>query len=317
MIIARENNAGPQDNGGLIYVAGIARCGSTLFGLALGMADDHIFVGELRSIWDEGVRRNFLCNCGVPFHECSFWSAVMDEAYGGMDACLSRNIHQLSEKIVKKTAFRDIFDPSRRSASLQRDIDTLNAETLTLHQAIRKISGKSWIVDISKNANCAWMNSALYGPKLKLISLTRDPRGVAFSMTRVKFKPENRDPSATLNRARPWASARKWVKRHREIERLSGQAEVTHLTYEEFLQDTPSALAKVFDQEQVEQVLEGLGAAAIERPMSHAVAGNPHRFQKSGLVLKLDEEWKTGLALKDRLIVQAIAAPLMRKYGYH
>ena len=240
----------------------------------------------------------------------------MDEAYGGMDACLRRNIHQVSERIIKKTAFRDVFEPSRRSASLQRDIDTLNAETWTLHQAIRKVSGKSWIVDTSKNTSCAWMSSNLYGSALKLISLTRDPRGVAFSMKRVKFKPENRDPSATLNRARPLAAVRKWVKRHREIERLATQIDVTRLTYEEFLHDTPSALAKVFDQEQVEQVLEGLRAASVERPMTHAVAGNPHRFEKSELVLKLDEEWKTQLGFKDRLIIQAIASPLMQTYGY-
>jgi hypothetical protein len=280
------------------------------------MADDHIFVGELKSIWDEGVRRNFLCNCGVPFRECSFWSTVMEEAYGGMDAGLSRNIHQLSETIVKRTAFRDIFEPSRRSAALQCDIDRLNAETWTLHQAIRKVSGKSWIVDTSKNTSCAWMSSNLYGPALKLISLTRDPRGVAFSKTRVKVRPEIRDQFATLNRSSPLATVKKWVKQHREIERLATQADVIRLTYEEFMQDTPSALAKVFDQEQVEQVLEGLRAASIERPMTHAVAGNPHRFEKSGLVLKLDEEWKTQLGFKDCLIIQAIASPMMQTYGY-
>ncbi len=316
MNISGENGVCSQDAGGIIYVASKGRSGTTLVGLVLGMADDHIFVGDVKTIWDEGLRQNFLCNCGVPFRECSFWSAVMDEAYGGMDACLSRNIHQLYETIIKKTTFRDIYEPSRHSAALQRDIDALNAETWTLHQAIRNVSGKSWIVDTSKYPSCAWMLSTLYGPKLKLVCLIRDPRGVAFSRTRVKVKPESRDPSATLNRTRPVVAALRWIKRHREIERLASQVDLIRLTYEDFVRDTPSALAKIFDVAQVEQALEGLRAAALERPLTHAVAGNPHRFQKSGLVLKLDDEWKTGLSKLDRLLVHAVAFPLMRAYGY-
>ena len=61
--------------------------GTTLLGMVCGLIDDHVFVGDLKTVWDEGVHRNYLCGCGIPFRECPFWSSVIRHAYGSIEAC--------------------------------------------------------------------------------------------------------------------------------------------------------------------------------------------------------------------------------------
>ena len=67
------------------YIVSSGRSGSTLVGSVLGLADDHVFVGELRLVWQEGLVQNTPCGCGKPFLECPFWRKVFREAFGGFE----------------------------------------------------------------------------------------------------------------------------------------------------------------------------------------------------------------------------------------
>jgi hypothetical protein len=306
----------PQD-GGILYVASKGRSGTTLFGMVCGLIDEHIFVGDLKTVWDEGVRRNYLCGCGVPFHECPFWSAVIRHAYGSAEACLALNLHEAYDRVIRRATFRDVIDHNRRTPELERDIISLQAEFGRLHNSIRHVSGKKWIVDTSKHPSCAYVLSALYRPsQFKLIHLVRDPRGVAYSRKRVKMRPETGDLSVHLNRSNMLKSTRRWVERNCDIERLSKMIPVQLIRYESFVADPLAVLKQLVSPGDAANAFERLQQAGNERPIAHSIAGNPHRYSKSGLVLRLDQEWEKKLKLVDRLLVRLIAGSMISRYGY-
>jgi hypothetical protein len=56
----------------VVFVLGVAHCGSTLLGRLLGMHPEVVCVGELMRV-DEAVGRGLPCTCGVPVGECAFW----------------------------------------------------------------------------------------------------------------------------------------------------------------------------------------------------------------------------------------------------
>ncbi len=48
----------------------------------------------------------------------------------------------------------------------------------------------------------------------------------------------------------------------------------------------------------------------------HSVGGNPVRFKRGGITLRVDDEWKTQMPFSHKLIVTAITLPLLIAYGY-
>src|SRR6476469_754930 len=61
----------PRPAAPVLFIAGWGRSGSTLLDRMLGQVPGVFSAGELRDIWDRGVREDRLCGCGQPFHECA------------------------------------------------------------------------------------------------------------------------------------------------------------------------------------------------------------------------------------------------------
>src|SRR4029453_1715634 len=70
----------------VLFIGALGRSGTTLLERSLGQIEGFCAVGEIRHIWDRSFAANELCGCGVPFRGCDFWTAVVDEAYGGFAA---------------------------------------------------------------------------------------------------------------------------------------------------------------------------------------------------------------------------------------
>ena len=67
----------------VLYIGGYGRSGSTLLDRLLGQMQGFHSVGEMWNIWQKCFIENQLCGCGKPFQECDFWSAVVEEGFGG------------------------------------------------------------------------------------------------------------------------------------------------------------------------------------------------------------------------------------------
>jgi hypothetical protein len=57
------------------------------------------------------------------------------------------------------------------------------------------------------------------------------------------------------------------------------------------------------------------GDSAVLSP-SHTVAGNPMRFRTGPITLRRDDAWRSKLPRARRLLVTALTAPLLARYGY-
>ena len=65
----------------VLYIGGLGRSGSTLLDRMLGQLPGFFSAGEIRDLWQRGLRENALCGCGAPFKECEVWTRVGKEAY--------------------------------------------------------------------------------------------------------------------------------------------------------------------------------------------------------------------------------------------
>ena len=61
---------------------------------------------------------------------------------------------------------------------------------------------------------------------------------------------------------------------------------------------------------------EGLLEGTHDLPADHQIAGNPFRFERGPLVLRVDDAWRSRLAIRSRVTVTAITWPLLAAYGY-
>jgi hypothetical protein len=91
----------------IIYIVSPGRSGSTLVGSVLGLAADHVYVGELRGVWREGLKENQACGCGQRFRECPFWSNVFARAFGGFDSPDTRELALKDQAWYPKAALGD------------------------------------------------------------------------------------------------------------------------------------------------------------------------------------------------------------------
>src|ERR1700722_7728096 len=68
----------------VVYLAGTGRSGSTVLANILGEVDGVFAAGELRYLWQRGLKEGRLCGCGLPVRESPVWSRVLAMA-GGLD----------------------------------------------------------------------------------------------------------------------------------------------------------------------------------------------------------------------------------------
>jgi len=59
-----------------------------------------------------------------------------------------------------------------------------------------------------------------------------------------------------------------------------------------------------------------VGDGWVELGTSHALAGNPMRFERGRVPLRLDEEWRGKMRRRHRLLTAGSTWPLLLRYGY-
>jgi hypothetical protein len=130
----------------LLYVVGVAQCGSTLLGRLLDMHPQVVCVGEMLRM-DRALEANLPCGCGVPIRECPFWQPLLGLVEGST-----------------------------------RDLDFQSYKP-ELYQRIAARRGKDLIVDLSKSR--VWRLTRRWRrDDVGYIFMVRDSRGVMGSAAR-------------------------------------------------------------------------------------------------------------------------------------
>jgi len=306
----------------VIFLGGLGRSGTTLIERVLGEVPGFCALGEVVHLWQRDLRDDERCACGERFWACDFWERVGVAAFGGWHRV---DVHRV-------LALRDLVERTRHIPRLATRVPVAYADLVReyadyyvrIYAAAANISGASVIVDSSKHSALAHVLRYATGPgaetplDLRVLHVVRDARGVAYSWTKKVTRPEASQDEMT--RYAPARSALLWTAHNAAFTLLRRRGvRVRRLRYEEFLADPQGSLRRLvafagIDPSAVD--LSWLERDQVTLGVSHSAAGNPMRFTTGQLPLRHDDAWRTQLAPRQRAVVNAVCAPMLKAYGY-
>ena len=302
----------------LLYIGGFGRSGSTLVERILGQLPGFCSAGELVFLWQRGLAENQLCGCGAAFSDCDFWTRVGKTAFGGWDQVDAAEMIALKHEVDRNRYIPAMVAPRLRPAA-RAAMDRYTGVLSQLYRAIAEVAGARVVIDASKHASTAFLLRRVPGIDLRVVHLVRDPRGVAYSWTKEVRKPEVTGDDAFMPVYSPASSGRQWVAYNLLFQALGALGETLVLRYEDLLSDPRRYLERVLGyagEPATPEAFSFLGDGWVDLGVDHTVAGNPMRFHRGHLDLRLDQAWTTKLPRRDRRVVTAITWPLQLRYGY-
>ena len=302
----------------IAYIAGSARSGSTLLERILDRVPGFCAVGETVFIWERGLRRNDRCGCGERFHDCPFWTEVGMKAFGGWDRV----------DVGEATALRRAVDRHRHllrlaarghEGPLGTALRSYRALTGRLYEGVREVSGADVIVDSSKHVGYALVLRDTPGIDLRLIHMIRRSHGVAHSWTKRVIKPGVGDGEYMSVHGTSWTIGL-WLADNVLFDLVSrGMPGAARIRYESLIADPASEVRRVLGElalASADLSMSFLSDSSAELPASHALSGNPMRFQSGKITLRADEEWREAMSGPRKAAISAATWPLLRRYGY-
>lgn len=296
------------------YITGWGRNGSTVFDNLLGQTKGYFSVGELFRIWEYGLLEGGVCGCGQLINDCPTWQAILDHAFGGAADDVGRMVGAWQRATVRTNKIPQIGRISRQlTTPLHPALRQLDA----LYRAMATMTGARVIIDSSKHPMYGALLSLVPSVDVRLIHLVRNPYAVAYSWQRKKLK-------ADANRYFRIRSAREtsfyWLMWNAGISYLQWRTGLPYLRvrYEDLIADPRRTLESVYgflntpiDNYPVNHQRE------FEMAINHTIVGNPVKFTRGTIQLRLDSEWENRLSYRDRLTVRLLTWPLMARYDYH
>ena len=299
----------------VLYLGGTGRSGSTLLARLLGRRAACAPVGELRYVWERGFVENHLCECGEPFRACPFWNAVVDDAFGGFTSIDIATLRNDLRAVDRIRHIPELLAARWQTPAFRTHLTDSAGALEQLYAAITTVSGRSVVVDSSKDASYAFVLHALGSLDLALVHLVRDSRAVAHSWTRRKIRPEIQARRELMMQRAPMSSALLWDA-HNLLFELFEQTDrrFVRVRYEDLVarpEHTVDTVAALHGD-----AGENADASANAGDWGHSISGNPMRFTRGPLQVRLDDEWIGAMAARDRRLVTAATAPFLARYGY-
>jgi sulfotransferase family protein len=304
----------------VIYIAGSGRTGSTLLERMLGHLPGFLPAGEIKLVWERGFEEDELCSCGQPFHQCPFWTRVVREAFD--------NPAEVQERVVRLQRHRNRirFIPSMafpfiRSATFKNDLQVLQDTLLQLYRSLARTSGALAVVDSSKDPSYAFLLATIRAIELHVVHLVRDSRAVARSWQRTVLRPEVTQRPTYMGRFRPATTAQHWVVSNLLAELLrQPSSSYVRIRYEDLVLQPTAAMSQILSTiGETELAVPSLSdtPGTVDLPTTyHSVAGNPIRFERAALPLRLDASWRAEMSPVNKYAVTAMTLPLLVRYGY-
>ena len=201
------------------------------------------------------------------------------------------------------------FDCSRSGCGRHRRFSGYSRLTADIFAAVRDVSGRPVIVDSSKNPSRALALALNPAVDLRMVTLVRDARGVAWSL-----KKGHDTPSRPV-----WRTALFWAWCNVNVSWVAAclpPDRHTFVRYEDFVAAPDVALTTIGSLFGLD--LSDLASRVMSgEPMTigHNIAGNLLRMRGS-VRLSPDFQWRSKLSRADQLMIWSIAGPQMFWYGY-
>jgi Sulfotransferase family len=314
----------PADPVRVLSIAGTAQNGATILSRLLGTLDGFVAVGELGYLW-RALAQDALCGCGRPFRACPFWQDVGEEAYGGWDSVDPEHASRLRRAVafenrrLPQIAALPLIRRPGLSSGYRETLRRYSALLEPLYRAIHTTSGGKVIVDSMKQPSHPYLLATLPTLDVRVVHLVRDPRGVAYSGTRVVQRVgapshEFRGRRTPLNSAVRWNLVNG---AYRLLPRLG--TETMTVRYEALVRSPRDHVVRIADfaGAPVDPAQLGfIGEGAVQLGVDHMPFANRVRLQGERLTLRADQEWQAQMGDGDRRLVSALTWPMRRQYGY-
>lgn len=252
--------------GPVVYIMGTGRSGSTVLQALLANASNATGLGEVTHILRDGLRREQPCSCGKDVASCPIWSKLM--ARFPDDRSTARAL-QLRDQLEKHSSFpRQVFGLVR--AETWQNYAALTAEVF---ESVRP-DGNT-LIDSSKYAARAHALKKAHGDSVKIIWLTRSPRGLLESFRK---RTEGEQPPKSPPRALLYYVFVTFCAR---FVALRFPSDVMQVRYEDLLADPRTELTKIGTWARLDMrpAVEAVDAGH-PLPLGHVVTGN--RLRKAG-----------------------------------
>jgi hypothetical protein len=302
----------------VLFLGGLGRSGTTLLERILGELPGVHALGELVHLWQRDVLDDERCGCGERFSDCEFWLRVGAEAYGGWRPELARRVLAL-RAAVERTRHVPALAAPRLRAARGRQVREYAEVYRRVYAAAARVAGTELVVDSSKHPALAFCLRWCAEIDLRVVHVVRDSRGVAYSWTKHRNRPEA-EGAAEMTRYPPARSALLWNAHNAAfglLDRLG--VPVLRVRYEQFLADPPAGVRALCDFAGLtppDGALDFLTPTSVLLRTGHSAAGNPMRFTTGRIELHHDDAWRDAMPAPQRRLVSALTAPLLGAYGY-
>jgi hypothetical protein len=138
-------NSSAKSTGGIIYVAGYSRSGSTILGMLLGAHPDICCVGEVNNIISDWNNAACFCSCGARYADCEFWHGLKKSV--PLSSELADRFHELE----RRARVGVLMNGSIPAA----DIKAYGDFVRPLFAYVRNAAKRRFILDSSKSARGA------------------------------------------------------------------------------------------------------------------------------------------------------------------
>ena len=315
----------------IVYIVSSPHGGSTLVSHILGKHGNAVNLGEV-SFLPKLLALDEPCSCGQAMSGCEFWDAVLAEharktgidlrsdPYGiplgdapkdkhGSGKIDTQHQSKLRFYGMKAKGAMDslsvLYAPTAlplHSVSLPT-FTRAARNTIALYETAASVAGKGIVIDASKMPRKAAHLYRASPDRVRVLHLTRDSRGVVSS--RKRYMPVQ-------------IAAKRWAHYHfvaeNTLERWIPEGHRLRMAYEDFVGSPEDSLKRLFAWLDADYDPDCL--VFDEATISHSAGGNPARFEMSGGIRPADERWRKNLTDADLEVIEKIAGPRNRAFGY-
>lgn len=311
---------GPPAPTTVLYLAGLGRSGSTLLERTLARLDDAVAVGELVHLWERALLQDERCGCGVAFSQCPFWGEVGERAFGGWHTLDAPGIAALAAR-VDRTRYIPYLVAGRGPRWHRAEVAQLASLLERLYPAIAEVSGRSLVVDSSKDPSYGYLLERTGAVDLRVVHTIRDAPAVAYSWAKRVERPDAE--GSFMSRWTPRRTSMVWSGLNLVVRGLHRRGvPVSMGRYEDFVRDPAGSLTRILGELRLPapppdgELLTNLARGRIELAVDHTVSGNPMRFSTGSMEIREDRTWERAFPAADRRLVELLTAPVRLRFGY-
>jgi hypothetical protein len=302
----------------IVFIGAVGRSGTTLLERTLATAPRIVALGEMVHLWHRGLEQDEPCGCGARFSECPFWTAVGQSAFGGWSnvdvAAVNRDRRTVDRNRRLPFLIARWLAPRGFRAAHGRLVAVLDAVYTAAHDVASEGRDDVVLVDSSKHPSYLFLMRSLPHHSVRLLHVTRDPRGVVNSWSKFTLRPESGTAMEQLGTAKGCA---RWVS-HNLLFQLAGLVGVRRqrLAYETFNRDV-TALGRAVEPllDDGRPVALDVVGSTVTLGTDHTVSGNPMRFQHGSIDVRPDERWRTTMPKRRQRLIATVTTPMRQVYS--